>query len=870
VFYLLMNHKETKVSDFTLKTTDQLSGVAARRMARLENTSEKTARTLLRDSTVTVQVGGLGASWNPKERILKVPAFSVEAIEDGDDPRLPFAFRGTLDHECAHVVHTDDALLDDHKADWETRFGPDAVARIHMIWNAYEDGWIEAAWATKRVGSRRHFRAMNSYTIEKTGGAQATDPTFVPERLGQPIGAFMAFVQALVRVGKGGIRLDEVHPRTRALVVMLRKPINAGWAARSTDDACKAAAATWEALVDAAQDQGDGDDGDGESGDAQVMEIPMPPSDGDGEQSSDDEQEPEGEPQGGGASDDDDADDEDDGEQDSDGSAGGDNQSDESEEADDGDDDDDGGSGESDNDGDDGGSDESGDDSGDSDGESDDTDGDGDSAGDGSSAADGDDGSGEPEINKAWDNHAKSLEKGPPPAKPFPEDEDRVAPQIVMGDEETNDDGDGEQSAPTGKAGGIGGGNPVEAAAKAVFGQFGEIPDAGTVIAGEYLRDPMRRPYTVHPDAQANDEVLTFDHKARVQGRSVLPWLKKAAGPAAAKLTANMRQAIMSSRQSLWVGGLEDGPEIDVAALPGIALGLNDTRIFSDTFRRLDESSYVQILVDLSGSMGDAEVLRVCSSHGPSKTKGDTCPKKNWDGRRCNKTLSATVNSKASYAQITALAVHNALRACRIPHGVCGHRNLGHLYTWGPDGYERDRSIVPPRNRSITTPNGDTFPEWSRCRSKLSMSEFVKAPGLGDDGAALPFITGGGANLDGEAVLWSAKYAVQNAGSADRVILLVISDGLPAGADDCAIEGVHLLRTVERVARAGVEVYGVGVGIRGNQFGLYYPHVGGSEERAATGHVMLDNAKGLTDRVLRDLTVLLSRSAGYVRTRRAV
>jgi hypothetical protein len=173
--------------------------------------------------------------------------------------------------------------------------------------------------------------------------------------------------------------------------------------------------------------------------------------------------------------------------------------------------------------------------------------------------------------------------------------------------------------------------------------------------------------------------------------------------------------------------------------------------------------------------------------------------------------------------------------------------------------------------------DGVEFPVWSRHTTKLVMLHHVESPGLSDDGAALPFITGRGANLDGEAVEYSAKYAARNGLECDRIILMVISDGLPAGADDEMLEGLHLQRTVERVARAGIEVYGIGIGITDGRanwrdtkdhrthrecFAAYYPDRPSGPGRAATGHILIP-PEGLTDTVLRELVALIAREVGF-------
>ena len=357
-------------------------------------------------------------------------------------------------------------------------------------------------------------------------------------------------------------------------------------------------------------------------------------------------------------------------------------------------------------------------------------------------------------------------------------------------------------------------------AAEAAGGDYGEMPSDADVIASRYIRE-MPPLYTVYPESAECDVVVEYGPELRAAGRDKLEQLKAAAGPAMKKLTSMMRGAIQASRQSLVVGGMEEGDGLDMDALPGIAMGFNDPAIFTSTMRKIDESTFVQIEVDCSGSMGSSK---------PEMVNG-----------------KLTATSKAAYAAITAMALHRALQGCRVPHAVTGYNT--HSGSYAPSG-TRD----------------DGYQLWSRSHRAMRNHIFVPAPGLHDDGAALPYITGGGCNLDGESIEWAAKYAAQHGGNYDRVILLVIADGLPAGADDGRIEGPYLKQQVEAIAQAQIEVYGIGVGIRDwSVFSSYYPDNKGGNGRSPTGAVQIKSGEGLTDGVLRQLTALLTRGYGMTR-----
>jgi len=85
---------------------------------------------------------------------------------------------------------------------------------------------------------------------------------------------------------------------------------------------------------------------------------------------------------------------------------------------------------------------------------------------------------------------------------------------------------------------------------------------------------------------------------------------------------------------------------------------------------------------------------------------------------------------------------------------------------------------------------------------------------------ALPFADGIAENLDGEAILWNAKRLAER--PERRRIMLVLSDGMPAGSRDNRAGAEYLRETIKRVEAAGIEVYGVGIETNAPQH--FYSH----------------------------------------------
>ena len=384
-----------------------------------------------------------------------------------------------------------------------------------------------------------------------------------------------------------------------------------------------------------------------------------------------------------------------------------------------------------------------------------------------------------------------------------------------------------------------------EEISRVIEGEWAAVPTCGEVLANEFALDPMTKAYTIAPASASKDAVVTFSRQKRELGRANARKLRQSASRATQRLAGTLRSALTASRMTMRVGGMEEGPELDEDAIPLLAGGVTSERVHADDFRRLDENTFVCVLVDCSGSMGTMSINRKCSECGEDvpddKSSCDKRPYRTVEShRRCGGDPVLSLGSKSAYAAMTAAVLHDALRLCRIQHCVLGYTT---------------------RN-SIRRVEG-----FSRSAYPLKMLRFVDAPGLMDGGEALTYINGMCQNLDGESVLWAAKHALETARDADRVVLFVISDGLPAGADDSSLEGPYLKRTVEMVARAGIEVYGLGIGIgyQKTVFQEYYPDQRSRAGRAATGNLLIPNGEGLSDTVLREMVALLAREAGFSR-----
>ena len=416
---------------------------------------------------------------------------------------------------------------------------------------------------------------------------------------------------------------------------------------------------------------------------------------------------------------------------------------------------------------------------------------------------------------------------------------EEVAAQGEDTGDTTEEDADHEaevQKVPGSSADGL-----AAAMRRAAGGAWGKINNDSDIAASKYLGE-VHKPYTISKTALDNDEVVQFTLQEKIDAADDAASLVEAAGWAVGRLTSYMTQAILASRESRLVGAQEDGESLDPDALADIALGINGPDVFRRRISQIEESTYVQILVDASGSMGNsAPTYRCtkCEAEAEWTLSGAMTPTCGHPRRA----YKAFVEEKAGYAAITAMALHRALNNAFIPHGGMGYTT---------------HNI---RNRR------STFGDWTRHTLSTKHYIYVDAPGFHDPGHAIAYLNGEGANIDGESIEFAATYAAKHAGDLDRVILMVISDGLPNGLDYSPSNAANTINSVNRVALAGIEVYAVGVGVGEyfDEFSRLYqgPGPGG----APTGAIHVPSGEGLSDSVLRSLTELVTR--GYGSSRRS-
>lgn len=199
----------------------------------------------------------------------------------------------------------------------------------------------------------------------------------------------------------------------------------------------------------------------------------------------------------------------------------------------------------------------------------------------------------------------------------------------------------------------------------------------------------------------------------------------------------------------------------------------------------------------------------------------------------CSGSMQNGPGTKSDLARQCAIAVHEALRLCHIPHEICGfttiHSDLVPQHPWSTsreleyaEHFRRLRQVCREAHA-----RGVDLSKFARTCNGDPNTQSLQVPIYGvfkgfdlDESRGLALIAGISANLDGEAIVWQARRLAQR--SERRKVLFVLSDGFPAGANDDAAGARYLHQSVRRALAAGIEVYGIGIMSRAVE--RFYPY----------------------------------------------
>lgn len=324
------------------------------------------------------------------------------------------------------------------------------------------------------------------------------------------------------------------------------------------------------------------------------------------------------------------------------------------------------------------------------------------------------------------------------------------------------------------------------------------------VLAVVIVGSPPERRYGGPKDyvvfSEDKDTDKTYSLQERARWTSDYPKYKASVQQHIGTMATHLELSLAAITQARFVGGERRGKHFDRRKFAAWSEGSEDDRIFRQLVpgERIDTA--ITMLWDCSGSMA-----------GP----------------------------KADLARVSAIAFHEALLRCSIAHEVLGFNTGGgndpQLAQWAEEARRA----------------GDDINRYARVDELNNHMVFV--PYGQSDGRAICAITGAAANRDGEAVLWASKRLA--ARPETRKILIVGSDGQPAGSRHGQTERDYLREVVQRAIAAGLEVYGIG--IMDDSVADYYPT-----------YVVIESADDLPRAVMGQLAAALTGQKG--RTNNAV
>lgn len=263
-------------------------------------------------------------------------------------------------------------------------------------------------------------------------------------------------------------------------------------------------------------------------------------------------------------------------------------------------------------------------------------------------------------------------------------------------------------------------------------------------------------------------------------------------------LTRSFEVALRASQDIVRASGHDEG-EVDADLLAEFSVGaVPADQIYTQTVVGDGADTAVEILVDCSGSM---------------------------------------MGTKAALAKQAAIAMHEALLTCQIPHELTGFTTIesshvGH-HAWAhgrTDEYNRTfatlRDALSEAESRGTDPTlfarevvGRFYAGSLRSAELMTPFHAIFKSWDSDDARSLMRIDGLAQNLDGEAVLWAAQRLARR--PEKRKVLFVLSDGQPAGSRDNAQGAAYLEESIARIIAAGIETYGIG--IQSEAVRQYYP-----------------------------------------------
>lgn len=212
--------------------------------AALESTFQRIARIIAQRYGVTVRIEGARAYVDLRSDAIVLPSLAADESLDED------VLDGFLDHETAHVIHTDRKVC-------ERFIGKES---LHALWNNVEDVWIEKAHGREYIGCRQNMERLNVKLYARIEGKWET------------LDALGRLYYALERCYRGDHEpaTYAADPLIGAMLGQLGAEIERGRVCADSREAASIAQAVYDKIRDLAEPEAQpnqgGSDADGDDG----------------------------------------------------------------------------------------------------------------------------------------------------------------------------------------------------------------------------------------------------------------------------------------------------------------------------------------------------------------------------------------------------------------------------------------------------------------------------------------------------------------------------------------------------------------------------------------------------------------------------
>lgn len=656
-------------------------------------------------------------------------AVFLPMIPDDASDELLDAVQGFLDHEVGHLLNTDGpTMLKAFKS-----LGPEGASILNMVEDVFVEKKQAAMWrGTASNMTNTGMFYLKNFVRPKLATALANDDQKAQVSLLMP-----SVIRALGGQFIFQEYLDEIdHPIANAITSKLEPLRGKFEAIESTADSVALTKEILRLLNDQSNESGDSGEEDqeqqGGKGDKKKKPKENKPTNmgGSDNQNSDPEEnedDEEGDQQGSGQGDD----------QEGEGDQEGDGEGQEGE-GEDGDSDSDGSSG--------GGDRDSEQESGDQDGQGgssgQDQEGEGDDSGQGGQgdAEDGEGSSGQPTDGDGEPSDADQSDADSP--------EDRKNSTQEGGHANTTGQAPEQQ-----QTGGLTWAEIAAAAKEAT-----DFDDAAAEsIGAEATKALKNSSYVVWSTEFDEVEVLKVDPRNRDHFvESCTRYIEEPVQAMVSPMTKELERAIAARSHSLYVGGYRSG-RLHGASLT--RLKFNDDRVFRRKTESTTKDVVVELVVDVSGSMGGSKVL----------------------------TASRAAFALASV--LDRLGIKNEVICFTTGRCVVPQSEQNHALKNGI-AYARTENIIMPIIKTHDEViNSEVRARFGRMPNDISMS----------------------CNIDGESVEMAARRLLQR--KASRHVMIVLSDGEPAGHSMVGRDVLFrdLKDRVQKIERSGVDVVAIGI-----------------------------------------------------------